>query len=61
MIHLGLIGFPLEHSFSPKIYSAALDSCGLEGDYSLFPIHPDDLLGLKDLACSSPLRRTKGT
>lgn len=49
MIHLGLIGFPLEHSWSPKIHSAALKSCELEGDYSLFSIFPDDLNGLKDL------------
>ena len=42
MIKLGLIGYPLSHSLSPKIHSAALQSCGLEGDYSLFPIHTDD-------------------
>ncbi len=49
MIHLGLIGFPLGHSLSPKIHTAALKACGLQGDYSLFPIHPDDKQGLKDL------------
>ncbi|HEX9384932.1 MAG TPA: shikimate dehydrogenase [Anaerolineales bacterium] len=49
MIRLGLIGFPLSHSLSPKIHTAALQSCGLEGDYSLFPIHPDDKQSLKDL------------
>jgi len=46
---LGLIGYPLSHSLSPKIHAAALQSCGLEGDYSLFPVHPDDEQGLKDL------------
>ena len=46
---LGLIGYPLSHSLSPKIQAAALQSCGLEGDYSLFPIHPDDKQGLEDL------------
>jgi shikimate dehydrogenase len=46
---LGLIGYPLSHSLSPKIHTAALQSCGLEGDYSLFPIHPDDKQGLKNL------------
>ncbi|MBN2115088.1 MAG: shikimate dehydrogenase [Anaerolineales bacterium] len=46
---LGLIGYPLGHSLSPKIHAAALRSCGLEGDYSLFPIHPDDMGSLKDL------------
>ena len=46
---LGLIGYPLGHSLSPKIHSAALKACGLEGNYSLFPIAPDDKQGLKDL------------
>ena len=49
MIHLGLIGYPLGHSLSPKIHKAALKACGLQGDYSLFPIHPDHLQGLKGL------------
>ena len=49
MIQLGLIGFPLGHSLSPKIHKAALASCRLEGDYSLFSIEPNDLSGLKDL------------
>lgn len=47
--HLGLIGFPLGHSLSPKIHAAALTACGLQGGYSLFPISPDDKLGLTNL------------
>jgi len=46
---LGLIGYPLGHSLSPKIHAAALKTCGLQGDYSLFPIHPEDTQALKDL------------
>jgi len=49
MIRLGLIGYPLGHSLSPVIQTAAFQSCRLEGDYSLFPIRPDDRPGLKDL------------
>ena len=49
MIQLGLIGYPLEHSLSPKIHAAAFESCGLNGDYSLYPIHPDDFQGLEDI------------
>src|SRR5512141_2446922 len=49
MIHLGLIGYPVSHSLSPKIQSAALAACGLKGDYSLFPIHPNDKQGLQDI------------
>ena len=46
---LGLIGYPLGHSLSSQIHKAALDSCGLEGDYSLFSIPPDDHQGLGSL------------
>ena len=49
MIQLGLIGYPLGHSLSPKIHTAALEACGLEGEYLLYPIHPDDTQGLKNL------------
>ena len=47
--HLGLTGYPLGHSLSPRIHAAALKSCGLDGDYALFPIHSDDKRGLKTL------------
>jgi len=46
---LGLIGFPLGHSLSPKIHAAALKACGLQGNYSLLPISPEDTQALKDL------------
>lgn len=46
---LGLIGYPLSHSLSPQIQTAALRSCGLQGNYSLFPIPPDDHRSLKEL------------
>ena len=49
MIKLGLIGYPVSHSLSPKIQNAALQACGLEGDYSLLPIASDDMQALKDL------------
>lgn len=49
IFRLGLIGYPLSHSLSPKIHAVALQSCGLEGHYSLFPIHPGDKQGLGDL------------
>jgi len=49
MIQLGLIGYPVSHSMSPKIQNAALKAFGLDGDYSLFPVAPDDKQGLKNL------------
>jgi shikimate dehydrogenase len=49
LFRLGLIGYPLSHSLSPQIHRAALKECKLAGDYSLFPIHPEDKKGLQDL------------
>jgi hypothetical protein len=49
MIRLGLIGYPLGHSLSPKLHNAALRYHGLQGEYSLFPIEPDDLQSLKGI------------
>jgi shikimate dehydrogenase len=40
MLTLGLTGFPLSHSLSPKLHNAALTAAGLEGSYSLFPVDP---------------------
>jgi shikimate dehydrogenase len=49
MIQFGLTGYPLGYSLSPRIHSAALAACGLQGIYSLFPIEPDDKKGLDEL------------
>ncbi len=46
---LGLIGFPLGHSLSPRIHRAALQACGLVGKYALFPVPPGDRDGLQAL------------
>ena len=40
MISLGLVGYPLEHSFSPQLHLAALESLNMEGSYLLFPVPP---------------------
>jgi shikimate dehydrogenase len=49
VIHLGLTGYPLGHSLSPKIHSVAMSEFELQGDYSLFPVRQDDQQGLKVL------------
>ena len=49
MIKLGLIGYPVSHSLSPRIQNAALRACGFDGDYALFPIPPEDMQALKSL------------
>src|SRR5688572_4283038 len=46
---LGLTGFPLGHSLSPKLHAAALQAVGLQGEYSLYPISPDDPQALEQL------------
>jgi shikimate dehydrogenase len=40
-----LTGYPLGHSLSPLIHSAGLAACGLEGEYQLRPVPPEDLPG----------------
>lgn len=51
LFHLGLTGWPLGHSLSPLMHTAALREAGLDGDYHLFPVQPlpdgtDELRGL---------------
>jgi len=43
----GLVGYPLEHSLSPLIHSAALQALDLQGEYRLYPI--EDEQGLPGL------------
>jgi shikimate dehydrogenase len=49
--HLGLIGWPVEHSLSPRLHQAALLSAGLPGEYLLYPVEnrPDWLERLAEL------------
>lgn len=37
---LGLIGFPLDHSLSPRLHNAALQALAFSGKYCLYPIPP---------------------
>ena len=50
MIRLGLIGYPLSHSLSPKLHAAAFKALGMDGEYQLYPVAPDDSEGLAKLA-----------
>lgn len=49
MYSLGLVGFPLEHSLSPLLHTAALKAVELKGKYLLYPIMPADKQGLNTL------------
>lgn len=44
---LGLTGYPLHHSLSPRMHAAALRDCGLQGNYQLFPV--EDAADLHEL------------
>jgi shikimate dehydrogenase len=46
MIQLGLIGYPLSHSLSPKLHETALAAVSLQGEYRLYPVEPGDIGGL---------------
>jgi shikimate dehydrogenase len=37
---LGLIGWPLQGSLSPRLHKAALNALGLAGEYKLYPVPP---------------------
>jgi len=45
-MQLGLTGFPLTHSLSPRIHQAALAHCALSGSYTLYPVEPQDTRAL---------------
>ena len=40
---VGLIGHPVEHSFSPPMHNAAFDELGLNYAYVAFDVNPDNL------------------
>ena len=40
---LGVIGYPVEHSFSPLMHNAAIAHLNADYAYLPFPIHPDNL------------------
>ncbi len=43
MQHVGIIGFPVAHSLSPRMQDAAFDACGIAARYALWETAPKDL------------------
>ena len=49
--HAGIMGWPVEHSLSPRLHGFWLKKYGIDGDYTLMPVAPADLrTALKELA-----------
>jgi shikimate dehydrogenase len=40
---LGIIGWPLGYSLSPRMHTAALAAAGLKGEYKEYPVAPENL------------------
>ena len=38
----GLIGYPLDHSYSPKIHEAAFKALNINGEYNLYQVEPSN-------------------
>ena len=43
MKQVGLVGYPVAHSFSPRMQQAAFDALGIEACYALWETQPDKL------------------
>lgn len=43
MLYLGIIGYPISHSISPKIHNAVMEELKIEGRYLAFEVKPSDL------------------
>ena len=43
MKQVGLVGYPVAHSFSPRMQQAAFDALGIEACYTLWETQPDKL------------------
>ena len=39
----GLIGYPVKHSFSPAMHNAAFKALGIDAEYRLFEVKPEEL------------------
>ena len=50
----GVIGWPIKHSLSPEMHNAAFKKLGIEAEYKLFEVRPEELkdfiLNRKDVA-----------
>ncbi len=43
MLYLGIIGYPISHSISPRIHNAVMEHLGIDGIYLAFEVKPSNL------------------
>ncbi|MEM0303291.1 MAG: shikimate dehydrogenase [Archaeoglobaceae archaeon] len=43
MLYLGIIGYPISHSISPRIHNAVMEELKIEGRYLAFEVKPSEL------------------
>lgn len=64
---IGLLGWPVSHSFSPAMHNAAAAAAGLDWVYAAFPVRPDNLeaavrglaaLGIRGVNVTIPHKQT---
>jgi len=56
----GIVGHPIENSLSPAIYQAAFESAGIDAQYKLFDINPNDPEELANLCYESDMKALEG-
>ena len=56
-INLGVIGWPIAHSLSPAMQTAAIRAAGVDYSYIAMPVRPDALQGAVDGLRSLGFRR----
>ncbi len=48
IIKAGVIGFPVEHSLSPRLHNYWLKKYNIAGEYKAYPVKPENLAGFID-------------
>lgn len=56
----GIVGHPVEHSLSPAMHNAAFEAAGIDAEYRLFDISPENEEGLANFCYESDLNEIKG-
>lgn len=56
----GIVGHPVEHSLSPAMHNAAFEAAGIDAEYKLFDIDPEDPEALANFCYETDLNHIGG-